>query len=223
MAFAPGSTWLVTKGCSEAEDPSARTAMRHRPIPFGSVTSTAMPVRTFLPFACPPRRPGSSPPIGLIRLHRPRQPLAAWAHQHRPQPVQHRPRGLLRADLKGLLQAESRDPVLGRSERLARGEPHRQQRPRPVEDRARRHLDPMAAGGAHDAAVAEPPASAVTALQAHEPLGPSHPFEVVKTAGIGAKPCLELAQGPRVVHAATGAGHPNSLLRLNGDPPSVII
>ena len=76
----------------------------------------------------------------------------------------------------------------------------------------------MAAGGAHDAAVAQPPASAVTAPRAHEPLRPSHPFEVVKTVGIGAEPRLELAQGPGVVLAATGAGHPNSLLRLNGDP-----
>jgi hypothetical protein len=32
-----------------------------RPIPFGSMTSTAMPVSTLLPFARPPRRPGSSP------------------------------------------------------------------------------------------------------------------------------------------------------------------
>jgi hypothetical protein len=53
----------VTKGCSEAEDPSASSAIRHRPIPLGSLTSTAMPVSTFLPWARPPRSPGSSPPI----------------------------------------------------------------------------------------------------------------------------------------------------------------
>ena len=63
MTVVPGWTWPVTKGCSEAEDPSASTAMRHRPIPFGSLTSTAMPVSTFLPGARPPRSPGSSPPI----------------------------------------------------------------------------------------------------------------------------------------------------------------
>ena len=63
MTVAPGSTWPLTKGCSEAADPSASSAMRHRPIPFGSSTSTAMPVRTFLPRARPPRSPGSSPPI----------------------------------------------------------------------------------------------------------------------------------------------------------------
>src|SRR5258708_30046602 len=76
----------------------------------------------------------------------------------------------------------------------------------------------MAAGGAHDAAIAEPPASAVAALRAHEPLWPSHPLEVVETVGIGTEPSLELAHGPRVVHAATGPGHPANLLRLNGDP-----
>ena len=37
--------------------------MRHRPIPLGSLTSTAIPVRTFLPRARPPARPASSPPI----------------------------------------------------------------------------------------------------------------------------------------------------------------
>ena len=63
MTVAPGSTCSVTKGCSEAADASASGAMRHRPIPFGSRTSTAMPVRTFLPRARPPRSPGSSPPM----------------------------------------------------------------------------------------------------------------------------------------------------------------
>src|SRR5258707_15771864 len=78
MTFAPGSTWLVTKGCSEAEDPSASTAIRHRPIPFGSLTSTAIPVRTFLP----PARPASPPPApGSTRGRLARRRQA-------PQPVQ---------------------------------------------------------------------------------------------------------------------------------------
>ena len=38
-------------------------AIRHRPIPRGSFTSTAMPTRDFLPLARPPRSPGSSPPM----------------------------------------------------------------------------------------------------------------------------------------------------------------
>src|SRR5258708_22077139 len=76
----------------------------------------------------------------------------------------------------------------------------------------------MAEGGEHEAAIAEPPASAVAALRAHEPLWPSHPLEVVETVGIGTEPSVELAHGPRVVHAATGPGHPANLLRLNGDP-----
>ena len=63
MTVAPGSTQPVMKGSSEAEDASASSAIRHRPIPFGCLTSTAIPVRTFLPRAWPPRSPGSSPPI----------------------------------------------------------------------------------------------------------------------------------------------------------------
>ena len=39
---------------------SASTAIRHRPMPFGSLISTAMPASTFLPGCRPPRRPCSS-------------------------------------------------------------------------------------------------------------------------------------------------------------------
>ncbi len=42
---------------------SVSGAIRHRPLPRGGVTSTAMQVRTFLPLARPPRSPGSSPPM----------------------------------------------------------------------------------------------------------------------------------------------------------------
>ena len=63
MTVVPGSTWPVTKGCSEAADASASSAIRYRPIPFGCLTSTAIPVKTFLPRARPPRSPGSSPPV----------------------------------------------------------------------------------------------------------------------------------------------------------------
>src|SRR3974390_3155184 len=61
MTVTPGRTCPVTNGCSEAEDPSASTAIRHRPIPLGSLTSTAMPVSTFLPGARPPRGPRPAP------------------------------------------------------------------------------------------------------------------------------------------------------------------
>ena len=59
---APGST-SVTNGCSDAADASASGSMRQRPSPFGSRTSTAMPVSTFLPLARPPASPGCSPPM----------------------------------------------------------------------------------------------------------------------------------------------------------------
>jgi len=37
--------------------------IRHRPSPFGPRISTAIPVRTFLPLARPPRSSGSCPPM----------------------------------------------------------------------------------------------------------------------------------------------------------------
>ena len=49
--------------------------------------------------------------VGLIDLHVAVQPLAARAHQHRAQAVEHRPRRLVGADLKRALQRQRRDPV----------------------------------------------------------------------------------------------------------------
>jgi len=218
MTVAPGSTWPVTNGCSEPEDVSQQ---RH--------AAPADPLRLFDlhrdagedllapgPSTAQPRLLAAG--IALVRLHRAGQPVPPRAYQDRPQAAQHRPRRLAGADLQSPLQAQRRDPVFRRSEQPARGEPHRQRRPGPVEDRARRHRGPVAAGGAHDAAVAEPPASAAGTVRAHEPPWPSHPLQVVKAVGIGAEPRLELAHRPGIMYAAAGHGHSANLLRLNGDP-----
>jgi hypothetical protein len=50
-------------GPGQAAEASATGAIRHRPNPRGSMTSTAIAVRTFLPLAHPPRSPGSCPPM----------------------------------------------------------------------------------------------------------------------------------------------------------------
>ena len=65
MTRLPGSTLPATNGPGEAPDASASTAIRHRPMPFGSPIPAAMPVRTFLPGCRPPRRPCSSPPMNV--------------------------------------------------------------------------------------------------------------------------------------------------------------
>jgi hypothetical protein len=76
----------------------------------------------------------------------------------------------------------------------------------------------MAAAGAHDPTVTQPPAPTMAALRADESLGPAQPMEVVPARGIGPEPGLELAERPRVVHTATGTFHRQRLLRLNGEP-----
>src|SRR5262245_37896494 len=38
--------------------------------------------------------------IGLVHLDRASEPVAAWTHQHRADPVQYRPHGLVRTDLQ---------------------------------------------------------------------------------------------------------------------------
>jgi IS5 family transposase len=92
---------------------------------------------TLRPAAAQPRLLASD--VGLIHLHRAAEPIAAGAHERRAQPVQHRPRCLIRADFERALQAERGDPILGRREPPACREPDRERRPCPIEDGARRH------------------------------------------------------------------------------------
>ena len=108
-------------GCSDSAEPSASTAIRHRPIPFGSRTSTAMPVSTFFPRCPPTAQPGLLPADErLVHLDAAGQPAPPRPDQHRPQPVQHRPRRRVRADLQRPLKVLGGDPVLGRGKQPAR-------------------------------------------------------------------------------------------------------
>jgi len=112
-----GSTWSVTKACSESADASVSGAIRHRPIPFGSRTSTTMTVRTFLPRARPPRSPGfSTADEGLIHFHRAGQTISARPYHYRPQSMQHRPHSLVRANLQRPLQTQRGNTVLAGGE-----------------------------------------------------------------------------------------------------------
>ena len=138
---------------------------------------------------------------GLIHLDRAGQPVPARAHQHRAQPVQHRPRRRVRADLQRPLQAQRRDAVLSRSEHPAGGEPHRQRRPPAVEQRARRHRRPLAAGRALVPAISDGPPAAMPAPGADEAARPPQPVQEVQAVGIGREPGLELSGRSRVVHA----------------------
>lgn len=139
--------------------------------------------------------------VGLIDLHSSLKPLAARAHEHRAQAVQHRPGGLVGADLQRALQAQRRDPVLLAGEQPARHEPHGQRRARLVEDRARRHRRALAALRALIAPVRELPGTRVGATRTDEPLRPPQPLQEVQAVGILGKPRLELTHRPRVVHA----------------------
>ena len=115
----------------------------------------------------------------LVHFHQPGQPVPPRAHQHRPQAMQHSPRGLVGTDLQRPFQAQRRDPVLAGGEEPAGGEPDRERRPRPVKDRARCHRGPAAALGTHVPTIGQPPARIATATRAGEASGPSQPLEVV--------------------------------------------
>ena len=131
------------------------------------------------------------------------EPLPARAHQHRPQPVQHRPRGLVRADLQRPLHALRRDAVLLGGEQPERHEPHRQRRARPIEDRSRGHRRTRSTRRAPEPPIAQPPATELSAARAHEALRPPQPLQVVQAVSVGHEPRLQLAQRPRIV----GPGH----------------
>src|ERR1700761_7165779 len=224
MTVLPGSTAPVMNGFSDSAEASASTAIRQRPIPRGGPTSTAMPVSTFLPLARPPRSPAPPPADDrLVLLHRPGQPVPARPHQHRPQPVQHRPRGRVGADLQRPLQALRRDSVLLGGEQPTGGEPHRQRRTRAIEDRACRHRGTPMTASALIPAITEPPAPRVTAGRAGETTRPAHPVQVVQAVCISAEPGLELASRPRVMGADTRLLHTPSLLRLSKYPRQTVI
>ena len=92
--------------------------------------------------------------VGLIDLDRAPQPLAAGAHQHRAQPMQHRPGRLVGADLERPPQRQRRDSVL-----LA-GEQPAGRTPLAVCASCRRWCTPSArsAHGTHDTRSARRPA-----------------------------------------------------------------
>jgi len=138
--------------------------------------------------------------VGLVDLDRAGQPVPARAHQHRPQPMQHRPRGRVRADLQRAFQAQRGHPVLAGREQPARLEPHRQWRAPTVEQRPCRHRRAPAARRALVPAVRDQPASRMATPWTHEALRPAQPVQVVQAVRIGDEPRPELTSRPRVVH-----------------------
>jgi hypothetical protein len=167
-----------------------------------------MPVRTLLALGPAAAQPGlPTPNVGLVYLDDPSEPFTPRAHQHRSQPMQHRPRRLVGTDLQCSLQAQRGDAILAAGEEPAGSEPDRQRRAGPVEDRTRCHRRAAAAPGALEPSVGQPPAPILAASWANEAGGPSQPFQVVQTIGISPEPGLELAHRPRVVLARARIVH----------------
>jgi hypothetical protein len=90
-----------------------------------------------------------------------------------------------------LTPASAADPAPRRrpwpSEHPAGGEPHSQRCPPAIEQRARRHRRPLAAGRALVPAIGHGPA-AMPALRAGEAARPPQPVQVVQAVGIGREP-----------------------------------
>lgn len=106
---------------------------------------------------------------------------------------------VVRNNLKPALQAQRRDPVLGRGDFATCLEPHRQRPPPPVELRARGHGRPSIAARAFETAVRGPPARGVSAATADEAVRPAQPLQIVPTIRVRAEPRLKLGQRARMV------------------------
>ena len=153
-------------------------------------------------------KPGLVPTeVGLIDLHHPAEQIPARPHQHRPQPVQHGPHGVIRTDLQRPLQAQRRHPVLAGREHPAHREPDRQRGTRPVEDRARGHRRTTSAGPALEPAIAQPPPTSLTTRGTHETSRPAQPLQVVQAVGVTGEPGPKLAQRRRVVRVRSRMAH----------------
>lgn len=145
--------------------------------------------------------------VGFINLNDPGKPFTSGAHQHRSQPMQHRPHRLVGADLQRPLQAQRRNAVLSAGEEPASVEPDRQWSTGPVEDRTGGHRSTAAVPGTLEPGVAQSPALAVAACGAHEAGRPAQPFQIVRAVGVGPEPCLEFADRSRVVLARARVVH----------------
>ena len=159
--------------------------------------------------------------VRFIHLHHPAQPVPAWTHQHRTQPMQHRPCRLVGTDLQRALQAQRGNPILAAGEQPAGVEPNRQRRSRAVENCACGHRVAVPAPGAHQPTVAQAPRSVVAANQAREARRPPQPLQIVQAVLVAPEPSLELANGSRIVRTGARVVHRPSLqdgLRLNGYP-----
>jgi hypothetical protein len=154
--------------------------------------------------------------VGLVNLNDPSEPLTTGAHQHPPQPMQHRPRRLVRAGLQRPLQAQCRDAILSAGKKPAGVEPGRQWGTGPVKDRTSSDRSAAAAPGALEPSVVQPPASVVAACGAHKPGRPAQPFQVVQAVVVGPEPRLELAHRPWVVLAGARVVHGGSLHHRSG-------
>ena len=156
--------------------------------------------------------------VGLVDLDGAREPVTPGAHEHRPQTLQHRPGGLVRADLEGALKAECRYTALCRGGLAAGREPHPKHRPGPVEDRPRGHRGPATVCSTLDPSIAQPPALVMAALVAHEATAPPEPCQVVDARRVRAAPRPQLTGRPRVVSATSSRSRLASSFRLDGAP-----
>jgi hypothetical protein len=218
MTRVPGSTCSVTKGCSEAADPSARIAIRARPYPRGSLTSTATPTKAFLAL-------GASGPATRVPRRRCRSRPPQRCRSTGPGPDAPRPSA---ADAASPTRSgKSRSPATAadstRTSRpsarrtSSRPEPHGQRRPAAVEHGPRRDRRPATTGRTPVSTVGEGPPADVPAPRTHESVRPAQPVQVVQAVGIGTEPRPELPGRPRIVHASARMQRVHNAMLVRSD------
>ena len=152
---------------------------------------------------------------GLDGLDEPAEHLARPAPERRAQLVQERPRRLIAADFRALLELQRRDPLLVPREEEDRQKPDAQGLPRLVEDRPRRDRRLIAATPALiELARLDEVTSSSAAARTDEPAWPALPAQESPAALLVRKAILELDQRPRKPHAVSLLWEPASHRRV---------
>jgi len=122
----------------------------------------------------------------------------------RPEPVQHRPSGLVGTEPENAMQRFGGNAIFSRGQMPCSGKPDSKRRSSTMENRARRAGNTIAARIAPPFAILHAPALDPVARWARKTVFPSKPVKVVKASRVIRKPCQKLGIVARVIDTSSG-------------------
>jgi hypothetical protein len=154
---------------------------------------------------------------GLVDFDLSAEQLTSRRNHRTPQPVQHRPRGLVAAEPEHPLQTQGACTLLLRRHEPSCLEPDGEGRTGPVEDRPGRRAHPSTAASTRSTAVGQHPRRRFPAARAHEPVGPAEPVQVVQAGRVCREPRTQVRKLCGVMHPGRWTfEHPITVLHSHG-------